>query len=327
MSQDPPPLRVVHAAELDRQPDGPRWLIEGLWPHSAVGIVGGQPKSWKSWLGLDLAVSVASATPCLGRFRVAHPGPALVYLAEDALPDVRARIDCLCRSRRLAIEGQDLHVVAEPALLLDDERDRRRLRGAVAQLRPRLLVLDPLVRLHRLDENNSQEVSGLLGYLRALQREHDVSIVLVHHTSKRSHARHGQSLRGSSDLHAWTDVGLYLTWHGDQLRLTPELRVASAPEAVALRLVTDDPAAAHLAIVGEPAPDPATAMPEQAPTLAQAVVRALARAAPHARRRVDLREELRVNNAKLGETLAELERLALVVRTDDGWRAAGRDSS
>lgn len=323
MSHDPPPLRIVHAAQLARQHDGPRWLIEGLWPHSAVGIVGGQPKSWKSWLGLDLAVSVASSTPCLGRFPVRHPGPALVYLAEDALPDVRARIDCLCRSRRLAVDDHPLHVVAEPALLLDEERDRRRLRDAVALLRPRLLVLDPLVRLHRLDENNSQEVSGLLGYLRALQREHDVSILLVHHTSKRTHARHGQSLRGSSDLHAWTDVGLYLTWHGDQLRLTPELRTASAPEPVELHLVTDDPAATHLAIPG----DVGTAVAEPAPTLAQAVVRALMHAAPHARRRNDLREELRVNNAKLGETLAELERLALVVRTDDGWRAARVSSS
>lgn len=323
MSHDPPPLRVVHAAELAVHADGPRWLIEGLWPHSAVGIVGGQPKSWKSWLGLDLAVSVASATPCLGRFAVHSPGPALVYLAEDALPDVRARIDCLCRSRKLRVEQQALHVVAEPALLLDDERDRRRLRDAVERLAPRVLVLDPLVRLHRLDENNSQEVSGLLGYLRALQREHDVSIVLVHHTSKRSHARHGQSLRGSSDLHAWTDVGLYLTWHGDQLRLTPELRTASAQEPVALHLVTEDPAATHLTIPG----GAGAAVAEPAPSLAHAVIRALQRAAPHARRRNELRDELRVNNTKLGDTLAELERLALVVRADDGWRVAKASSS
>src|SRR5204862_15615 len=82
-----------------------------------------------------------------------------------------------------------------------------RLQDAVARVRPRLLLLDPLVRLHQLDENSSQEVSNLLGYLRALQREHDLAVALVHHTSKRAHARHGQALRGSGDLHAWTDVG------------------------------------------------------------------------------------------------------------------------
>jgi hypothetical protein len=311
-----PPLRIVRAGELDRRDEDRRWLIEPLWPHSAVGIAGGQPKSWKSWLALDAAISVASNTPCLGRFPVRHPGPTLVYLAEDGLQDVRARIDCICRSRALALEQLDLRVVAEPVLRLDEPLDRERLRSAVAELRPRLLVLDPLVRLHRLDENNSQEVSGLLGYLRQLQREYDVSILLVHHTSKRSHARHGQSLRGSSDLHAWTDVGLYLTWHGDELRMTPELRTALAPDPVALHLVADDPASTHLEIRGQAAGG------DQAPpmSLAQRILRVLERAAPLPVRRGPLRDELRINNAKLGEALQELEHLGLVARAGDGWR-------
>lgn len=104
------------------------------------------------------------------------------------------------------------------------------------------------MRFHRLDENSSSEISGLLGYLREIQRGHDVSVVLVHYTSKRAQARHGQSLRGTSDLHAWADVGLYLTWYGDRLRLTPELRTARSPDAIELGLVTGDPATVHLEV-------------------------------------------------------------------------------
>jgi hypothetical protein len=316
-----PPLRIVRAGELERRDEGRRWLFEPLWPHSSVGIGGGQPKSGKSWLGLDAAVSVASETPCLGRFPVRHPGPALVYLAEDALEDVRARLECLCRSRGLALERLDLQVVAEPVLRLDQERDRQRLREAVARLGPRLLVLDPLVRLHRLDENSSQDVSSLLGYLRELQRAHDVSILLVHHTSKKSHARHGQSLRGSSDLHAWTDVGLYLTWHGDRLRLTPELRTARAPDPVEIHLVTEDPTRTHLEVRSHAARDGDA---PQTLSLAQRILRVLEREAPEAVRRGPLREELKVQNAKLGEALQELERLGLVARAGDGWRFVRR---
>ncbi len=315
-----PPLRIVRAGEIDERDEAQRWLIEPLWPHSAVGIAGGQPKSGKSWLGLDLAVSVASNTPCLGRYHVRHPGTALVYLAEDALADVRARIECLCRSRGLAIEQLNLHVIAEPVLRLDQERDRQRLREAVTRFRPCLLVLDPLVRLHQLDENSSQEVSALLGFLRELQRAHDVSVLLVHHTSKRSHARHGQSLRGSSDLHAWTDVGLYLTWHGDQLRMTTEMRTAQAPEPVELHLVVDDPATTHLAIRGKAVVD-ATSPAQDLP---QRVLVILERDASRAVRRTALREELRVNNANLGTALDELERRGVVARVDDGWRLVRR---
>ena len=46
-------LPVQPAHELDARPDTPRWLIEGLWADEAVGIVGGEPKSCKSFLVLD----------------------------------------------------------------------------------------------------------------------------------------------------------------------------------------------------------------------------------------------------------------------------------
>ena len=51
---------------------------------------------------------------------------------------------------------------------LDLAGDRRDLADTVARLQPRLLVLDPFVRLHRIDENASGEVAPLLAYLREL---------------------------------------------------------------------------------------------------------------------------------------------------------------
>jgi len=59
------PVRLAH--QLDAQPEEQRWRIEGLWSADAVGIVGGEPKCCKSFLALDMAVAVASGTPCLRR--------------------------------------------------------------------------------------------------------------------------------------------------------------------------------------------------------------------------------------------------------------------
>ena len=69
-----------------------RWLVEQLWGASSVGLIGGAPKCSKTWLRLDLALSVATATACLGAYAVPEAGPVLVYLAEDALPIVRERV-------------------------------------------------------------------------------------------------------------------------------------------------------------------------------------------------------------------------------------------
>ena len=110
------PTLPVHA--IDPEPEDARWLVQHLWGASAVGVIGGAPKCCKSWLGIDLAVSVASGTACLGRFEVDSPGPAVVYLAEDALPRVRDRVAHLCQHRGLPLSALDLHVVTAPSLRL-----------------------------------------------------------------------------------------------------------------------------------------------------------------------------------------------------------------
>ena len=108
-------------------------LVRDLWTTAAVGVIGGSPKVGKSWFGLDLAVSVASGTPALGRFPVDATGPALVYLAEDALPRVRDRVAHLCRHRGLDLARLDLQVVTADRLRLDTERDQLALDQTVQQ--------------------------------------------------------------------------------------------------------------------------------------------------------------------------------------------------
>ena len=106
------PIRLAH--ELERRPAVERWLIDGLWGERAVGIVGGEPKCCKSWLALDVAVSVASGTPCLRRFATRRPGPVLLFAAEDALHVVRERLEGICAAAGLTLRGLPLHVVTAP---------------------------------------------------------------------------------------------------------------------------------------------------------------------------------------------------------------------
>ena len=197
-------------------------------------FVGGRdrrrPKCSKTWLGLDLALSVATGTACLGRYAVPAPGPVLVYLAEDALPIVRQRVEGMARHRGLTLEQVEIHVITAPTLRLDHDAHRRQLQETAQRLRPRLLLLDPLVRLHGIDENNASEVAGLLAYIRTLQREFDLSVMLVHHTRKHaSGVAAGQALRGSGDLHAFGDSNLYLRRSKDRLLLSSEHRARRLP--------------------------------------------------------------------------------------------------
>jgi RecA-family ATPase len=195
-------LPVVRAAQLEELCNERRWLIDTLWARAGVGIIGGAPKCCKSWLGLGMALSVASATPCLGAFSVIVPGGVLIYMAEDSASVVKARLAGLCRHRDLDLGTLPIDVITAPCVRLDLERDQLRLAETVRQLAPRMLLLDPFVRLHRIDENHAGDVSAILAYLRALQRAHDVAVVVVHHARKNGPAgvQAGQGLRGSGDV-------------------------------------------------------------------------------------------------------------------------------
>ena len=192
-------LPVEMVARLPSRPPTQRWLIEELWADEGVGIIGGEPKCCKSFLALDLAVAVAAGVPCLRRFSVPRKGRVVLFPAEDAHHVVQERIRGICDEADADFNTLDVHVITSPVLRLDRDADRSSLRDTVAELKPRLLILDPFVRVHRIDENVAGEVAPILAYLRELQRELHVAVLVVHHARKgAAHARAGQALRGSS---------------------------------------------------------------------------------------------------------------------------------
>ena len=180
-----------------------------------------------------------------------EPGPVLVYLAEDALLVVRERIEGMARHRGLDLDQVEIYVITAPVLRLDRDRDRTRLWETTRRLRPRLLLLDPLVRLHGIDENHAGEVAELLAYFRSLQRQLDLSVLLVHHTRKNAAdgVAAGQGLRGSGDIHAFGDSNLYLRRTKEHLMLSSEHRAAPASAPVYLELVATDAETTHLEVI------------------------------------------------------------------------------
>ena len=311
-------LPVVPASALDEVDRTKQWLVDQLWPRAGVGIIGGPPKSCKSWLGLDLALSVTSGTPCLGTFSVIERAGALIYLAEDAGSIVKERLLGLCRHRALDLADLPLGVITASAIRLDLERDQRRLTETVRRHTPRLLLLDPFVRLHRIDENHAGDVSALLGFLRELQRQHDLAVVVVHHARKNGGpANGGLSLRGSGDFFAWVDTALCLRRQRQQILLSVEHRAASAPPLLKLKLTAHEDS---VRLEVESADDQDTiAAPAQ---LDLAVLRALADAPDRALTRSALREILHVRNERLVDALARLAAAGSVSRRGDAWAAA-----
>jgi len=310
-------LPVLRACELPVCLPEHRWLIEDLWADEAVGIVGGEPKCGKSFLALDMLVAVAAGVPCLRRFRPARRGPVLLYAAEDALPLVRTRLEGICRAAGVALVDLPIHVITAPSLRLDVVADRQQLQATVDALRPILLVLDPFVRLHRIDENASSDVAPLLAYLRDLQRRFALAVAVVHHARKGGQAmRAGQALRGSSEFHAWGDSNLYLRRLDDRLLLSIEHRAAPSQTGLPLALRVVGDALALEILDATPTPPPASPSPiDKLTDVLADTDRPLSL--------VELRRACRIRTAHVCQALATLTAQGRVHKTSAGYQLAG----
>jgi hypothetical protein len=311
-------LPVCRASELEIRPEDRRWLIEGLWADEAVGILGGEPKCCKSFLALDLAVAVAAGVPALRHFPPARTGPVLLFAAEDALHVVRRRLEGIALAAGADFDALEVHVITTPVVRLDLRDDRHKLRETVERLRPTLLVLDPFVRMHRVDENTAADVAPILAWLRELQRKLHTAVLVVHHSRKgAAHARAGQALRGSSELHAWGDSNLYVRRRGQQLLLTVEHRAAPSDDDLAIELSADGDALA-LELVTNP---DTTLNDKRKQTAVERVEQVLIDAGEalslHA-----IRKASRMRTSRVSDSLVALQAEGRVVRSPLGYQLA-----
>lgn len=309
-------LPFTPAHRLAERTEQQRWLITDLWSEQSVGVLGGEPKVCKSFLALDIAVSVAAGIPCLRQFPVPRAGRVLLYAAEDSLEIVRRRFEGICAAAGVLLRNLDIQVITAPTVRLDLEADRKSLEETICGLRPRLLILDPFVRLHRIDENASGDVAPLLAFLRELQRRHGTAVTVVHHSKKAAgNIRAGQALRGSSEFHAWGDSNLYLQRHGNDLTLTVEHRAESCIPPLALELAQRGAAIALEVRQRHPSPAP---QPSSLEERISAVLGDVSRPLPFA----ELRARCRVRNASLYHHLAVLIAAGRLIKTTEGYRLA-----
>lgn len=201
----------------------PVWLVKGILTEASCGFFAGEPKSFKSWCALDLAVSVATGAPFLGAFDVVEPGPVLYIQEEDPLPTLKDRLGKITPSKtqdRVTVGDRDENGVAtlvwEPAeenevipkiaavvreqFTISDTGwqawlDEVLAEGYWGDEDPRegesgepykLLMIDPLMMTAGdVEENRAQEMTEkIFKPLKQICEKHQVAIQIVHHMRK-----------------------------------------------------------------------------------------------------------------------------------------------
>jgi hypothetical protein len=197
-----------------------RWLVNGLITDGAVAVIAGEPKTAKTWLALEVAVSVALGDKVMGEFQTRRTGPVVLFLTEDHEASVRARLMSTVLGH--AVDPHEatppIFVKAKATLDLSDPRTLAWLVASIRRLPepPALLVVDPLRNvLGPLKEADNDDMAKANAALRAVRDVLGGTVLYVHHTAKLTEAgagrRAGQRMRGASALHGGYDAGIHLS--------------------------------------------------------------------------------------------------------------------
>ena len=223
------PEPVELTALLDRTyPDDPGLVAGGLVVRRGLVVVGGGPKIGKTVLVSNLVLARAQRRPWLGY--ATTPGVSLVAQAEIPEPELQKRVGLQIKDTGRPPAGS-VYFLTDRRIKLDRPDGLARLRALLDQVRPDLLVIDPLARFFSGDENSAKDMGALVAALDTLIQDYALTIIIVHHTGKGSlePREGGQRLRGSSALFGAADTVMLLDRDGEGFKLSFELRHGEEP--------------------------------------------------------------------------------------------------
>lgn len=179
-----------------------RWIIPNLIERGTKTLLVGEPKSYKTWIAINLIYSACTATSFMGNASWKPTETFSAVLVEEEGPSYRIG------QRFTKVFGAEhtdnLWVVHRQGVKLDALESFSKLRQEILRIQPDLIVFDPYASIHTQDENTVQGAivvqDALNELLRALPT---AAIVVLHHTPKG-----GDGPRGSGALWGAGDVML-----------------------------------------------------------------------------------------------------------------------
>jgi hypothetical protein len=192
----------------------------GVLPVAGKMILGGPPKSNKSFVILNMALALARGTPLFdARYENGQPVFPVykrnrVLMCEQELGEtgVQSRLRSMIASGQIDPKGLDFYIKTKDAnMRLDTPEGRAVISGEISAVRPDVVFLDPMAKFHLVDENSAQHMGAVMRVVDRWIQDFGCAVVITHHTALASldpdrHRRGGAKLRGSSAIFADCDT-------------------------------------------------------------------------------------------------------------------------
>lgn len=200
---------AVWYGDEDREPPL-SWMVKGLLVDGGLSSIFGAPGTSKTFLALDLALSIAHGRDWFGR-RTAAGG--VVYVTGEGSSGFRQRMKAW-RQENEGAPRVPFVLVPSSVNLFDDDDGVKALIGdvrshaSVMGVPVRLIVLDTLSRMIGSgDEDKARDINVVVQRAERLQRETGAHVLIVHHSGK----DRDRGMRGSNALLGAVDAAIEVT--------------------------------------------------------------------------------------------------------------------
>jgi len=228
------------------EPECVEWLWEPYVAQGKLTLLEGDPGCGKSWLSLAIAAILSRGWPFPGpdgapaQVQTREPSSILFLAGEDGLADtVRPRLETIGGdpSRLFFLQGVVVKDDSQKEIEAVSLANLETLEEAVTEVRPKLLVVDPIQAfLGPIDMHRANEVRPLLAGLASLAEKHKFACLAIRHLTKSPKDQSIYRGLGSIDFSAIARSILLIGRHPEDagLRALAQVKNSLAPPGPSL---------------------------------------------------------------------------------------------
>lgn len=199
--------------------EDPTWLIPGILPARGTGMMYGASGTYKSFITLDMALSLAYGRA--GQWGAPPVKNDVLFLAGEG-PVATAKKRWPAWLEWQGMQDKEAHriILKNRVPFYHDTEAWEHVKLDLDELgaKPALIVIDTLSRLLTgMDENSTKDATMVVGFMEQLAHHYECFVLAIHHTGKDEK----KGARGSSVFHANMDtvIATRLRGQGTELRV------------------------------------------------------------------------------------------------------------
>lgn len=189
-------------------------LIPNMLSRGQIVVYYGLPKVGKTMQCQDMAACLIVHDPIFGIFPIEQAFRVAYMSFEMSAQELIQRFEIRTQGRGM----ENLRVERYSGAKFPDRELIDTLRAGTKNFRPDVMFLDPLINMHRLNENSAQDMSSVIDPIREDAEAKGYGVILTHHTGTPKFDEAGRLIkprpRGSTAIEASADLTIAVKTSG-----------------------------------------------------------------------------------------------------------------